>query len=114
MDNKKLDFPRGYVIEVWGGMEMPSYGTGFKVNDLNKYQGIKVDGYGNPLRENIQKFYGSVMGMSGRGEAIARKDNYCEIEPTKVDRFGIPVLRFNYHWSYFERNQARHMHNNFE
>jgi choline dehydrogenase-like flavoprotein len=52
--------------------------------------------------------------MSGRGEAIAREDNYCEIDPTKVDEFGIPVLRFNYKWSDFERNQARHMHNTFE
>ncbi|MDB2456835.1 GMC family oxidoreductase, partial [Flavobacteriaceae bacterium] len=38
----------------------------------------------------------------------------CEIDPTKVDEFGIPVLRFNYKWSDFERNQARHMHNTFE
>ena len=114
LDNKKLDFPRGYHIEVWGGMGMPSYGTGFNVNDLNKYLGIKVGGYGNPLREDIQKFYGSVMGMSGRGEAIAREDNYCEIDPTKVDEFGIPILRFNYQWSDFERKQARHMHNTFE
>jgi choline dehydrogenase-like flavoprotein len=28
LDNKKLDFPRGYHIEVWGGMGMPGYGTG--------------------------------------------------------------------------------------
>jgi len=93
---------------------MHSYGTGFNINDLNKYLGIKVGGYGNPLREDSQKFYGSVMGMSGRGEAIARKDNYFEIDPTRVDQFGIPVLRFKYHWSDFERNQARHMHNTFE
>jgi choline dehydrogenase-like flavoprotein len=25
LDNKKLDFPRGYHIEVWGGLGMPSY-----------------------------------------------------------------------------------------
>ena len=31
-----------------------------------------------------------------------------------MDEFGIPVLRFNYKWSDFERNQARHMHNTFE
>jgi len=54
------------------------------------------------------------MGMSGRGEAIARKNNYYEVDPTKVDQFGIPVLRFNYHWSDFEHNQARHMHNTFK
>ena len=52
--------------------------------------------------------------MSGRGESIASVDNYCEIDPTTVDEFGIPVLRFNYSWSDHERKQARHMHNTFE
>jgi choline dehydrogenase-like flavoprotein len=114
LDNKKLDFPRGYHIEVWGGMGMPGYGTGFNPNDLNKYLGLTVGGYGNGLREDVKKFYGSVLGMSGRGEAIARIDNYCEIDPTAVDEFGIPVLRFNYKWSDFERNQSKHMHETFE
>jgi choline dehydrogenase-like flavoprotein len=114
LDNKKLDFPRGYHIEVWGGMGMPGYGTGFNPNDLNKYLGLTVGGYGNGLREDVKKFYGSVLGMSGRGEAIARKENYCEIDPTTVDEFGIPVLRFNYQWSDFERKQSKHMHETFE
>src|SRR5213076_2875380 len=26
LDNKTLDFPRGYHIEVWGGADMPEYG----------------------------------------------------------------------------------------
>ena len=34
-------------------------------------------------------------GMAGRGESIALKENYCEIDPTTVDEFGIPVLKFN-------------------
>ncbi|MEZ4859349.1 MAG: GMC family oxidoreductase [Flavobacteriaceae bacterium] len=114
LDNKKLDFPRGYHIEVWGGMGMPGYSTGFNPNYLNKYLGEKVGGYGNGLREDVKKFYGSVMGVSGRGESIAMKDNYCEIDPTTVDEWGIPVLRFNYHWTDHERKQARHMHDTFE
>ena len=114
LDNKNLDFPRGYHLEQWGGMGMPSYGTGFDPNVLNKYLGEKVGGYGNDLREDVKKFYGSVVGISGRGEAIARKDNYCEIDPTTVDEFGIPVLRFHYKWSDFERKQAKHMHETFE
>ena len=28
LDNKKLDFPRGYHIEFGGGMGMPGYGFG--------------------------------------------------------------------------------------
>ena len=113
-DNSKLDFPRGYHIEIWGGMGMPSYGFGFDVNEFNKFFELPTGGYGNSLREDAKKYYGSLVGLSGRGESIARKDNYCEIDPTTVDEFGIPVLRFNYKWSDFERNQAKHMQDTFE
>ncbi|RXG13183.1 choline dehydrogenase-like flavoprotein [Leeuwenhoekiella aestuarii] len=113
-DNKKLNFPRGYHIEVWGGLGMPSYGFGFNPNDLNRFFNQKVGGYGNSLRKDIKKYYGSTIGMAGRGESIAMKDNYCEIDPTTVDEFGIPVLRFNYKWSEHEVNQAKHMNDSFE
>lgn len=113
-DNKKLNFPRGYHIEVWGGLGMPSYGFGFNPNDLNRFFNQKVGGYGNSLRADIKKYYGSTIGMAGRGESIAMKDNYCEIDPTTVDEFGIPVLRFNYKWSEYEVNQAKHMNDTFE
>ena len=43
LDNKKLDFARGYHIEVWGGMGAPTYGTGFNVNSFNKFFGINKD-----------------------------------------------------------------------
>ena len=114
LDNKKLDFPRGYHIEVWGGIGMPSYGFGFNPNSLNKFFGLKVGGYGSSLRDDVKKYYGSVVGMSGRGESVPQKSNYCEIDKTKVDEFGIPVLKFNYQWTDFERKQVRHMHETFE
>jgi choline dehydrogenase-like flavoprotein len=114
LDNKKLDFPRGYHIELWGGMGMPSYGFGFNQSAVNEYLGEEVGGYGHKIREEVKDFYGSLVGLSGRGESIARKENYCEIDPTTVDEFGIPVLRFNYQWSDNEHKQARHMHETFE
>jgi len=113
-DHSKLDFPRGYHTEVWGGFGMPSYGFGFNPNSLNEHIGAEVGGYGEPLREDVKKFYGSVIGIVGRGECIAREDNYCEIDPNVVDEWGIPVLRFNYTWSDHERLQAKHMHESFE
>jgi choline dehydrogenase-like flavoprotein len=113
-DHSKLNFPRGYHLEVWGGMGMPSYGFGFNPNDLNKYIGGEIGGFGNKLRDDVKRFYGSVVGISGRGECIAREDNYCEIDPNIVDEWGIPVLRFNYTWSDHEKLQAKHMHKTFE
>jgi len=114
LDNKKLDFPRGYHMEMWGGIDMPSYGFGFNPNSLNEFIGEKVGGYGDRLRKDVRKYYGAVVGISGRGECIAREDNYCELDPEVVDEYGIPVLRFNYTWSDHELKQSKHMHETFE
>jgi choline dehydrogenase-like flavoprotein len=118
-DNKKLDFPRGYHIEYWGGMGMPAYGFGFGIENSNgKYlvNGKKKEagGYGASLKEDVRYFYGTSVGMAGRGEAVATKDNYCEIDPATVDKYGIPVLRFNVKWSDHEIRQAKHMKETFK
>jgi choline dehydrogenase-like flavoprotein len=120
LDNKKLDFPRGYHIEYWGGMGMPSYGFGFGIQNLNgKYPGADgktkpAGGYGASLKADYRYYYGASFGMAGRGEAIAREDNYCEIDPNVVDKYGIPVLRFHYKWSDYEIKQAKHMQDTFQ
>jgi len=114
LDNKKLDFPRGYHIEVWGGMGMPAYGFGSTSHEMNKYVQGKVGGYGDKLREDVSRFYGATIGFGGRGESIALFDNRCYIDNDSVDQFGIPVLQFDYKWSDNERLQAKHMHDTFE
>ncbi len=114
LDNKKLDFPRGYHIEIDRSFTMPAYGFGYNPNELNRFFGVKVGGYGDKLREDVKKYYGSTIGLSGRGEAIPRKDNYCEIDPDTKDKWGIPVLKFRYKWSDYEIKQVKHMHDTFE
>ena len=113
LDNKKLDFARGYHIEVWGGMGMPSYGFGMNMQKMAKYLGHESGGYGDMLRTDVKRMYGAAIGFGGRGECIAREDNYCELDPNVVDEFGIPVLRFNYTFSDHELNQAKHMQQTF-
>ena len=114
LDNKNLDFPRGYHIEIWGGLGMPSYGFGFNASGLNEYVGGTLGGYGDKLRDDVKRFYGSVIGLSGRGESIAMYENRCKIDPNTVDQWGIPVLKFNYQWSDYERLQAKHMTETFD
>jgi len=114
LDNKKLDFPRGYHIEIYGGLGAPSYGTGFNFNSLNSFFGIEVGGYGERVRKEVKKYYGSTIGFNTRGESVPNIDNYCEIDPEKKDKYGIPVLRFNYNWSDYERKQAKHMNETVE
>ena len=107
LDNRKLDFPRGYHIEPWGGRGVPSYGFLWNLADMNG------GGYGKSLKADYRRFYGSTIGFSGRGEQIPSKDCYCEIDPETVDRWGIPVLRFHWKWSDYEINQVRHMQETF-
>ena len=103
LDNRKLDFPRGYHIEPWGGRDMPGYGF---MSGIHKLTG---GGYGKKLKDDYRRLYGSIVGFSGRGEMLPNRDCYCEIDPSVVDKYGIPVLRFHWKWSDGELNQARHM-----
>jgi choline dehydrogenase-like flavoprotein len=120
LDNKKLDFPRGYHIEFGGGMRMPSYGFGGgvpRINGMIPGRDGKMKeggGFGKSLKDDYRRFFGANVGMAGRGMAIARETNYCEIDPKVVDKYGIPVLRFNYKWTDAEIKQAKHMQETFE
>ena len=118
LDNKKLDFPRGYHIEYGGGMTMPMYGFSWGIDSMNGKFPIngkqkEAGGYGASLKEDVRFFYGAQIHMAGRGEAVAREDNYCEIDPHVIDKYGIPVLRFHVKHSDYEIKQAKHMKETF-
>jgi choline dehydrogenase-like flavoprotein len=120
LDNRKLDFPRGYHIEYGGGMGMPSYGFLWGMENMNGKYPTKdgktkpAGGYGASLKDDYRRFYGAFIGMAGRGEPIPLESNYCEIDPNTVDKYGIPTLRFHYKWSDNEVKQAKHMQDTFE
>jgi choline dehydrogenase-like flavoprotein len=103
LDNRKLDFPRGYHIEVWGGRGQPGYGF---MGDIHRYP--SGGGYGQQLKDDYRRYYGATVALSSRGEMIPNRDSYCEIDPVTVDRWGIPVLRFHWKWSEHEIAQAKH------
>ncbi|HTK53877.1 MAG TPA: GMC family oxidoreductase [Gemmatimonadaceae bacterium] len=108
LDNSKLDFPRGYHIETYGGRGVPSAGF---MGGIHNYPG--GGGYGASLKGDYRRYYGASIGFSGRGEQIPNDDCYCEIDPTVVDQYGIPVLRFHWKWTDHEINQVKHMQETF-
>lgn len=108
LDNSKLDFPRGYHIEVWGGLGVPSYGF---MGGIERYE--PGGGYGAQLKNDYRRYYGSTIGFSGRGEQIPNADCYCELDPEVKDKYGIPVLRFHWKWTDHEINQVKHMQETF-
>jgi choline dehydrogenase-like flavoprotein len=108
LDNRKLDFPRGYHIEVWGGRDQP--GAGF-MGGIHRYP--PGGGWGRRLKADYRNYWGTTIGFSGRGEMIPNDGSYCEIDPSVKDRYGIPVLRFHWKFTDHEYNQVRHMQETF-
>jgi choline dehydrogenase-like flavoprotein len=100
--DKKPDFPRGYHVELGGGFGMPAVGM------LRTHSG-----FGKALKARNRLNYGSSVGFTGRGEMVPNDKSYCEIDPDVTDEYGIPVLRFHFQWSDYERKQAEHMRQTF-
>jgi len=80
-------FIRGYGFQGHGGAEFNWDAPGFGAEYKKAIQ--------NPV---------TYIGLGGFGECLARWDNYVEINPNKVDTFGIPVL--NIHMTYGENEMA--------
>ncbi|HEY3937242.1 MAG TPA: GMC family oxidoreductase [Bryobacteraceae bacterium] len=101
-----IDFPRGYHIELGGGFHMPAAGA---------FRGVcqSHEGYGTDLKRAIRSRYGTEVSFAGRGEMIPNNRTFCEIDPSVVDQWGIPVLRFHWQYSDNEVRQAQHMHDTF-
>jgi choline dehydrogenase-like flavoprotein len=106
LEKKNKDFPRGYHVEIGGGLNMPQIGSfrGFAA---------QTGGYGKSLKDSIRNYYGSTVHFSGRGEMIPNEHSYMEIDPEKVDQWGIPVPRFHFRWSEYEIGMVKHMHRTF-
>ena len=117
LDNKKLDFPRGYHIEPSGGRRMPTagFGGGIHTYASNDSTGrpMAFGGYGQQLKSDYRRLYGATVNFAGRGEMLPNQDTYCEIDPAVVDKWGIPVLRFHFKFSDYEYKQAKHMQETF-
>jgi len=102
----KLGFPRGYHIEFHGGRRMPTM--------ANPAPDVFTGGsYGRKYKEDARRYYGSFLSFAGRGEMIPNDDCYCEIDPQRKDKWGIPALRFHWKWTEHETRQAAHMQKTF-
>jgi choline dehydrogenase-like flavoprotein len=102
----KLDFARGYHIEPRGGRRLPTMALGGYVEAGDHL-------YGGALRSQIRRRYGSYVFLTGEGEMIPNEHTYCSLDPQVTDKWGFPVLRFNWQWGDQERRQAQHMQDTF-
>jgi len=60
LDNAKLDFPRGYHIEVWGGPQVPVLRLPGAFTATLRRRVRKQ------LKDDYRRYYGATVGFSGR------------------------------------------------
>ena len=99
----KLGFPRGYYMGWSGGRSMPGMGVHLP----------NAAAYGKALKADARRYFGSLVDFHARGEMIPNEKSFCELDPEKKDRWGVPVLRFHFAWSDYELKQAAHMQQTF-
>jgi choline dehydrogenase-like flavoprotein len=51
--------------------------------------------------------------LHARGEMIPNERSFCELDPVKKDKWGIPVLRFHFEWTDAEIKQVEHQQKTF-
>lgn len=94
---KRGDFIRGYGFEGGGGSsEFPGFAK-------------KLPGFGAKFKEDIKKYYATVVGISSFGEVLPRFENHVAIDPEVKDAWGIPALRFNIEFGPNELAMAKDM-----
>jgi choline dehydrogenase-like flavoprotein len=98
----RLDFPRGYHLEMSGGRREPSHAA------FSSYLEFAPGVYGTKLKQEVRRYYGTFVRFTATGEMLPNIRSYFDINPIVKDKWGIPVVRFHYDWSENELRQFRH------
>ncbi len=99
LSDRQSGFVRGYGFEGSSGTEM------FPGNALD------TPGFGAAYKKHVRDYTGAYISMGGFGEVLARYENQVDLDPELKDKWGIPVLRFNYRFGDNEKKMCEDMAN---
>src|SRR5262249_33685572 len=90
-------FIRGYGFEGSSGAQMfPDHAT-------------DAPGFGAAYKKTVRERAGAFISMGGFGEVLPRYENHAELDRATTDKWGIPVLKFNYRFGDNERKMCADM-----
>jgi choline dehydrogenase-like flavoprotein len=93
---RQRGFVRGYGFEGSSGATLFPDSAG-------------LSGFGMAYKKKVRDHAGATIGMGGFGEVLPRFENHVALDPQRVDRWGIPVLRFQVEFGDNERTMADDM-----
>jgi choline dehydrogenase-like flavoprotein len=95
IDSRHPRFIRSYTHEGGSGARMfPGYAR-------------SMSGFGSQFKKNVRSYYTAPISFNTRAEALARFENYVEIDSKVVDAWGIPVLKMHCQFSDNEFEMAK-------
>jgi choline dehydrogenase-like flavoprotein len=97
LKTKNPKFIRGYGFEGGSGCTMIPGNA------------LSTPGFGAARKKRVRDEAGAFIDMGAFGEVLPRYENYVEIDPNIKDRWGIPVLKFNYKFGPNEKAMAKDM-----
>ena len=69
----------------------------------------KTLGFGAAYKKTVRDQAGAFISMGGFGEVLPRYENHVDLDPMRTDKWGIPVLRFNYSFGDNEKRMCEDM-----
>jgi choline dehydrogenase-like flavoprotein len=97
LSDRNPNFIRAYGFEGLGGSRM------FPDNAHD------TPGFGAAYKKTVRDFSGAFINMGGFGEVLARYENHVALDPVQKDKWGIPVIRFNYRFGDNEKKMCEDM-----
>jgi choline dehydrogenase-like flavoprotein len=95
--DKDRRFLRGYGFQGGSGCSAyPNYAA-------------NVSGFGPSFKSRVRELYPTPINIGAFGEVLARRENRVSIDSRVTDAWGIPVLRFDYHFGENEMAMAKDM-----
>ncbi len=70
---------------------------------------LETPGFGAGYKKAVRDHAGAFISMGGFGEVLARYENQVDLDPVRRDKWGIPVVRFNYRFGDNEKKMCEDM-----
>jgi choline dehydrogenase-like flavoprotein len=104
-EGRRRDYLRGFGVQFWN--------TGCLSSGAGHFAHTRP-GFGVELKRDIKRRYPSWFEMHPYGEVLPYAHNRVTVDPSRTDRYGVPLMKIDYHISDNERKMAEHMYDTAE
>ncbi len=100
---KKRDYARGFGMQFWssGCQNNASFAK-------------NMEGFGGNFKKEVLRHYPALFQIHPYGEIPPREDNRIEVDETKRDQYGLPIMRMVLNYSDNERKMSEEMYDTVE